>query len=560
MHSQSYDDDELATFTFVNGQTVEYSTSRQPSRESAARSNTTPARWVKPGESITIQNVVINHGHFYFGGWLKTHSSGEYGYLYNDGSDASLVNDTFPIEPISRHYYDESLGYWPTFATLSPRCRGAYTRFICPSPTSHYIFLSPPPDNSNIILTEHKQSQRLLLYSMTTCNLFPVRHRWAEHNFRIGLLFNGELFFSIPDVYFGEDAISTLRRLNHKKVGIVTDNFMATSGKTRYLINEMPQASVSIFSAVTPDPSIDILQAGASQFKTFKPDVIIALGGGSSLDAAKGIKVTLEEYFPDHAIELIAIPTTSGSGSEVTSYAIISDPENGRKYPLIDDKLVPDCAILDPHLVLSVPRQVAVDTGMDVLTHAIEALVSSRANDFSDALAEKAIALVWHFLPIVFNDEKNLDARTHMHNASCMAGMAFNSAGLGLVHGMAHAIGGMLHIPHGKINAMLLPLIIEFNAERSSYARERYLKCATMMDIQAATPQQTIRELITHLQNMNRHFGIPATLRALSVDITAFETLRQPLITAALADGCIATNPCAPLSADIDRLLTRIAG
>ena len=130
MHSQASDDDELATFSFVNGQAVEYSTSRQPSRESAARRNTTPARWVKPGESITIQNVVINHGHFYFGGRLKTHSSGEYGYLYNDGSDASLVNDSLSIEPGSRHYYDESLGYWPTFATLSPRCRGAYLDWL----------------------------------------------------------------------------------------------------------------------------------------------------------------------------------------------------------------------------------------------------------------------------------------------------------------------------------------------------------------------------------------------------------------------------------------------
>lgn len=130
MHSQASDDDELATFTFVNGQTVEYSTSRQPSRESAARSNTTPARWVKPGESVTIQNVAINHGNFYFGGQLKTYSSGEYGYLYNDGSDASLVNDAFPIESMSRHYYDESLGYWPTFATLSPRCRGAYLDWL----------------------------------------------------------------------------------------------------------------------------------------------------------------------------------------------------------------------------------------------------------------------------------------------------------------------------------------------------------------------------------------------------------------------------------------------
>ncbi|MEF3100491.1 iron-containing alcohol dehydrogenase [Raoultella terrigena] len=367
-------------------------------------------------------------------------------------------------------------------------------------------------------------------------------------------------YFSIPKVYFGENAIKALRQLDHKKVGIVTDSFMATSGKTRYLISEMPQASVSIFSDVKPDPSVEILQAGAAQFKAFKPDVIIALGGGSSLDAAKGIKATLEEYFPGHAIALIAIPTTSGSGSEVTSYAIISDPQNGRKYPLIAEELVPDYAILDPHLVLSVPRQVAVDTGMDVLTHAIEALVSTGANDFSDALAEKAIALTWQYLPDVFRDEKDIQARTHMHNASCMAGMAFNSAGLGLVHGMAHAIGGMLHIPHGKINAMLLPLIIAWNARHAPHALPRYLKCAAIMGIPVRTQEQALNALIDGIREINHRFGIPATLRELGIALTDFESLRQPLISAALADGCTASNPCQPGAADVDRLLTQIAG
>ena len=366
--------------------------------------------------------------------------------------------------------------------------------------------------------------------------------------------------FSVPKVFFGDDAISALQRLNNKKVGIVTDDFMVTSGKTRYLINQMPRAAVSIFSAVTPDPDVEILQAGAAQFNAFCPDTIIALGGGSSLDAAKGIKVTLEECNPDRSVELIAIPTTSGSGSEVTTYAIISDPHNGRKYPLISDQLVPDFAILDPHLVMSVPQSVAVDTGMDVLTHAIEALASSGANDFSDALAEKAIALVWQHLPAVFADPQAYQARTHMHNASCMAGMAFNAAGLGLVHGMAHAIGGMLHIPHGKINAMLLPLVMRWNAQHSPAAAAAYLRCAAIMDIRAATPPQTINILINTLCELNRHFGIPATLQALgkkSQDVTA---LRPALIAAALADGCTATNPCQPSAEDIDNLLTQIAG
>ncbi|WP_279379403.1 iron-containing alcohol dehydrogenase [Sodalis glossinidius] len=215
--------------------------------------------------------------------------------------------------------------------------------------------------------------------------------------------------------------------------------------------------------------------------------------------------------FPDHTIVLIAIPTTSGSCSEVTSYAIISDPQNGRKYPLIAEELVPDYAILDPHLVLSVPLQVAVDTGMDVLTHAIEALVSSGANDFSDALAEKAIALTWQYLHDIFQDEKDIQARAHMHNASCMAGMAFNSAGLGLVHGMAHAIGGMLYIPHGKINAMLLSLVIDWNARHAPHALPRYLKCAAIMGIQTGTQKHTLNALINRIRKINQRFGIPVT-------------------------------------------------
>ncbi|WP_151993445.1 1-propanol dehydrogenase PduQ [Buttiauxella massiliensis] len=366
-------------------------------------------------------------------------------------------------------------------------------------------------------------------------------------------------FFSCPKIYFGEEAINSLSTLNNKRVAIVTDDFMVSSGKTRYLIDVMPHAAISIFSEVKPDPNIDILKAGAEKFKAFKPNVIIALGGGSALDAAKGIKVTLEEHYRSHSIELIAIPTTSGSGSEVTSYAIISDPQNGRKYPLVAQELVPDIAILDPYLVLSIPRHITVDTGMDVLTHAIEALVSTGANDFSDALAEKAIAIVWQYLPQVCHDESNLAFRSHIHNASCMAGMSFNSSGLGLVHGMAHAIGGMLHIPHGKINAMLLPLIIEFNAAGSTpLTLERYIKCARIIGVDHENPQIAISHLVKNIRLINRQFGIPATLKELGTEKALFESLRQPLIDAALADGCTITNPRQPTVQDIDRLLSLI--
>ncbi|MBU9810806.1 iron-containing alcohol dehydrogenase [Rahnella sp. SL6] len=373
-------------------------------------------------------------------------------------------------------------------------------------------------------------------------------------------------FFSSPRVYFGNGSVNVLSRLNNKKVAIVTDEFMLTSGRTAYVTDQMPQATVSIYGKVRPDPGTDILLEGAAQFKAFRPDVIIALGGGSSLDAAKGIRVTLEDHYQQtggqsKSIELIAIPTTSGSGSEVTSYAIISDPQNGRKYPLVSQALVPDTAILDSELVLSVPRHIAVDTGMDVLTHAIEALVSTGANDFSDALAEKAIAITWQSLPQIYADEKNVAARTHMHNASCMAGMAFNSAGLGLVHGMAHAVGGMLHIAHGKINAMLLPLVIEFNAAHASpETTARYCQCARMIPgIAPAEPQQMISQLVEKIRQLNLQFGIPRTLRELGTDLAVFETMRLSLTETALADGCTASNPYTPCRRDIDQLLSCIA-
>ncbi|WP_417877152.1 1-propanol dehydrogenase PduQ [Vibrio sp.] len=368
-------------------------------------------------------------------------------------------------------------------------------------------------------------------------------------------------FFSVPDVYFGTNAISSLDRLNDKKVAIVTDAFMVSSGKARSLIKAMPYATVSVFGEVKPDPNTTVVIAGVQQLKSFQPDVIIALGGGSSLDAAKGIKVTLEELYQGNKIELIAIPTTSGSGSEVTSYAVISDASSGKKYPLVSSDLLPDAAILDPELVLSVPRPVAVDTGMDVLTHAIEAVVSTDANDFSDALAEKAIQLVATYLPQVVENETAIEPREHMHNASCMAGMAFNASGLGLVHGMAHALGGTLHISHGKINAMLLPLIIDFNAEAGdSDILHKYHKCVRLMNIDVDIPSLAPKELSAAIRDLNRQFQIPSSLIELGKNRHEIENVRKTIIESTLADACTATNPRKPSASDIDKLLTKIIG
>ncbi|WP_159566647.1 1-propanol dehydrogenase PduQ [Budvicia diplopodorum] len=368
-------------------------------------------------------------------------------------------------------------------------------------------------------------------------------------------------FYVKPKVYTGTDSLSLLEQYHNKRVGIVTDSFMASSGMTDRVQQRLSSCSVKIFSDVKPDPSVDILVQGAGYFQSFRPEVIIALGGGSSLDAAKGILVTLQDLIPDQKILLIAIPTTSGSGSEVTSYAVISEPESGRKYPLVSDQLLPDIAILDASLVLSVPRSVSIDTGMDVITHAIEAYVSTNANDFSDALAEKALSLVHTYLPVIYRDGNNLQAREKVHNASCMAGMAFNSAGLGLVHGLAHALGGVLHIPHGKINAMLLPIIIEFNAaQQQKTAIDRYVTCAQIFGLNSHSGPYAVKQLVNEIRRMNQTMGIVHSLKALGSDLQLLAKNRDSIIQAALDDGCTQTNPRKASAAEVDRLITKIIG
>lgn len=367
--------------------------------------------------------------------------------------------------------------------------------------------------------------------------------------------------FSIRSrIYSGENALQTLQQYAGQRVGIVTDSFMVSSGLINRITEQLAQCETAVFSEVKPDPSIDVLQQGARFFYELRPQVIIAFGGGSSLDAAKGIAATLNTLGIVDSIVLVAIPTTSGSGSEVTTYAIISDPANNIKYPLVSEDLLPDVAILDSSLVMSVPRGVSMDTGMDVMTHAIEALVSINANDFSDALAEKSLRMVHEYLPQVFHDLNNQYAREKVHHASCLAGMAFNSAGLGLVHGMAHALGALLHIAHGKINAMLLPIIIKFNSQDDEHIRDRYALCARIMDLQNQNNIMLVQQLVKQIQRLNKMMGIPASLKELGSDIGLLRQNLQEVITAVLNDSCTKTNPKSVNATDIEYLIEQIIG
>ena len=343
-----------------------------------------------------------------------------------------------------------------------------------------------------------------------------------------------------------------------------------------------------IFSSVEPDPSFDTIKRGVLQIERFKPDVIIALGGGSAIDAAKGMWLFYEH--PDANVEamklkfldirkktykfpklgekckMVAIPTTSGTGSEVTSFAVISDKVQNKKYPLTDYELTPDVAIVDPNLVLSLPKSITADTGMDVLTHAIEAYVSNMASDYTDALSEKAIELVFNNLRECYNNGENKTAREKMHNASTIAGMAFSNAFLGINHSLAHKLGGEFHLPHGRANAILLPYVIKYNASKPtkfvSFPKyeyfiedQKYAAISKKMGFKADTVEEGVNSLIQEIVKLNSDLGEPKSFKEAAIDEQEFLSKVDKLSELAFEDQCTTANPRLPLIPELKQIL-----
>jgi acetaldehyde dehydrogenase/alcohol dehydrogenase len=325
---------------------------------------------------------------------------------------------------------------------------------------------------------------------------------------------------------------------------------------------------------------VETVLKGAKAMERFKPDVIIALGGGSAMDAAKGMWLFYEHpdlefdalklkfmdirkrvfKFPKmgNKSKMVAIPTTSGTGSEVTSFAVITDKVKNIKYPLADYELTPDVAILDPEFVMTVPKSITADTGLDVLTHAIEAYTSILASDYTDALAIKAIQLVFDYLPKAYKDGTDRVAREKMHNASCIAGMAFTNAFLGINHSLAHKLGGEFHIPHGRANAILLPHVVEFNGQRPNkfvsfpkyetfVADKKYAEIAKALGLPASTPEQGVKSLVGAIKSLAKEVGIPDSISACGVDKKEFMSKVDFLAERAFEDQCTTANPKMPL-------------
>ena len=401
-------------------------------------------------------------------------------------------------------------------------------------------------------------------------------------------------WFKVPEkIYFEPGSIQYLEKMpDISKVFIVTDSSMVELGYVDrilyHLRKRLSHVHVEIFSEVESDPSFETIKKGIDAMNVFKPDTIIALGGGSPIDAAKGMWLFYE--YPEADIEglklkfmdirkrtykfpklgkkckMVAIPTTSGTGSEVTSFAVITDKEKNMKYPLADYELTPDVAIVDSDLVMSLPKRVTADTGMDVLTHALEAYVSVMASDYTDGLAEKAAELVYKYLPIAYNEGSNQIAREKMHNASTIAGMAFTNAFLGVNHSIAHKLGAEFHIPHGKANAIVLPYVIKYNGTTPTkmaswpkyeyyIADEKYANISRLLGLPCSNKEEGVRSLVRAVQELNEKVGEEKSLKEYGIPEEEFLAKVDELADKAFEDQCTTVNPRVPLVSEIKQIL-----
>ncbi len=346
----------------------------------------------------------------------------------------------------------------------------------------------------------------------------------------------------------GTGAVSALGSLGIRKLLMVTDPFFAKNGTAQAVASKAGAAQVQYFDQISPDPTVTLAAQGTALVRSFEPDAIVALGGGSAMDCAKAMA-----YFSGMNTRLIAIPTTSGSGSEVTDFAILT--HQSVKHPLVDSRLQPELAILDDDLLQELPQPLIADGGFDVLCHALEAYVAKNASPITDALAQSAFCTAFADMPASFGGQKSV--RLRVHTAATMAGMAFTQAGLGICHSLSHCLGGMFHLPHGRLNAILLPAVISCNA---GVAGAKYAKIARAAGLGGSADTLAVRNLKNALVGLRRELGLPSTLVQAGIDPRNVWRNADDIVRAALADPCSETNPVKPADFMLRQILEEVTG
>ncbi|MDK0617163.1 iron-containing alcohol dehydrogenase [Clostridium perfringens] len=362
--------------------------------------------------------------------------------------------------------------------------------------------------------------------------------------------------FTLPrDIYHGKDSLEVLKSLEGKKAFIVIGGgSMKRFGFLDKVLSYLKEAGMEtkVFEGVEPDPSVETVMKGAKEMEAFEPDWIVSIGGGSPIDAAKAMWIFYE--YPDFTFEkaivpfglpklrrkakFVAIPSTSGTATEVTAFSVITDYKAKIKYPLADFEITPDIAIVDPSLAETMPEKLVAHTGMDALTHAIEAYTASLRSNFTDPLALKAIEMV--NMHLVNSFKGDMEARGEMHEAQCLAGMAFSNALLGIVHSMAHKVGAVFHIPHGCANAIFLPYVIKYNKKA---CEDRYAQIARHIGLKGESERELTDALVDLINKFNKELNIPSSMKEYGIDENEFKANLKFIAHNAVLDPCTGSNP-----------------
>ena len=408
---------------------------------------------------------------------------------------------------------------------------------------------------------------------------------------RVARRTQAHMWFRVPNqIYFNMNAVENLRQFPSQSTVIISTPLLEHMGHVdivrRYI---SPQTHVHVLFIPDAEPEISVVLSGVEALNAYNADQIVALGGGSVIDAAKIMKLKYESPQADleelaapfldlrkrvvqyptgknHGARLIAISTTSGTGSEVTPFAVLTDKKQGRKVTLADYSLNPDVAIVDPQFVMSMPKKLTADTGIDCLTHALEAGVSNYASPYTDSNAMQAIRLVFKYLPVAFEDPRNEEARTMMHNAACIAAMAFSNASVGVNHALAHAFGARFNLAHGRANALMLPHVIAYNAavpakfmpspyQRGYLAHKKYATMADLLGLGGQTVEEKVKRLIAATEQLLDRLEIPRSIAELGISREEFERAVPELAKIAFDDPSWRSNPRMPLMSELEELL-----